>query len=69
MKTELKHYYNVKEVAEILGVSTGAIYQMIYRGEIPYLKVSYKCVRFAQEDVEAFIEKRKVRAFGRKASV
>lgn len=45
---------STQEVADILHVSKSTIYDLIRRGEINSYKIGRK-VRFAQEDVDAYI--------------
>jgi len=47
---------NVQQVAEILGVTPGTVYQYIYRGEIPYIKLNDKSIRFLPEEIEKWIK-------------
>jgi excisionase family DNA binding protein len=49
-----------KDVAIILEVSVKAIDKWVYAGKIPYVKISRKCVRFKQADVEQFLANRTV---------
>ena len=49
-----------EEVGMILCVSTKAVYQMVYMGKLPYVKMgAYRSspIRFKQEAIEAYIEK------------
>jgi excisionase family DNA binding protein len=39
MTKGIKSYLNVKESAEVLGVSTKTIYRLIWRGELPARRV------------------------------
>jgi excisionase family DNA binding protein len=51
---------NVEEVAEMIRVSEKTIYQMVYRGTIPAIKVSHKCLRFRRSDIEAWLDSKAV---------
>ena len=52
---------NAKQVAEILGVTPGTVYQYIYRGEIPYIKLNGKSIRFIPEEIEKWIKSKVVK--------
>jgi excisionase family DNA binding protein len=43
-----------KEAADYLGITAGALYMLVYRGQIPCYK-PYGKLRFKQEELEAFI--------------
>lgn len=46
------------EVAEILHVKKKSIYQMIYRSQIPCVKLG-RTLRFSADDIEAYINQGK----------
>ena len=48
---------NRKEIAEILQVKPGTIYQWTHQGYIPFLKVG-RFVRFRESDINEWLEKR-----------
>lgn len=45
------------EVANLLGVRLGTVYQWTHTGFIPYVKLG-KLVKFREQDVVAWVEKR-----------
>lgn len=51
----------VKEVAERLGISVRTVYSFMERGKIPYYKIGHS-VRFDEQEIEAWLEKRKMNA-------
>ncbi len=56
----------VSEVGDYLGVSVKSVYQMIYRGKLPYVKMGpYRSsrVRFRKPDIEAYINKCSIQAY------
>lgn len=56
----------VSEVGDYLGVSVKSVYQMIYMGKLPYVKMGpYRSsrVRFRQSDIEEFINKCSIQAY------
>lgn len=57
----------VKEVATALSVSKSLVYQLVDRGELPYVPVgTSKAYRFDPDDIVAFIRGRKVQNEGGK---
>ncbi|MCG8587606.1 MAG: helix-turn-helix domain-containing protein [Pirellulales bacterium] len=50
----------VAEVAECLAISKSLVYDLVSRGEIAYISVGRsKGYRFAQSDIETFIQQRR----------
>ena len=45
-----------QEVADILKVEKGQIYRMKAKGEIPFVKVGDKLVRFDKDEITAWIK-------------
>lgn len=45
----------IKEVAEVLCTSVGAIRARVNRGQLPYLKIGRQ-IRFSQEAIEKFLK-------------
>ncbi|SDC05772.1 helix-turn-helix domain-containing protein [Shouchella lonarensis] len=45
----------VKEVAELLGVSTATIYTLVREGQIPHSRIRAKII-FHKESVEAWVK-------------
>ena len=58
---------SAQEAAEILRVSESTIYELIRRGEINSCKVGRR-VRFAQDDVDAYIARSRHEQIGKEAS-
>jgi excisionase family DNA binding protein len=52
---------NIKEAARFLGTTDKTLYSKIWRREIPFIKIG-RSVRFDVRDLEALIERSRVRA-------
>jgi excisionase family DNA binding protein len=52
---------NIKEAARFLGTTDKTLYTKIWRREIPFIKLG-RSVRFDVRDLEALIERSRVRA-------
>ena len=52
---------DIKETSSLLGVSENCLRTMIRNHAVPYIKLSPKVLRFDPEELENFIEKRKVK--------
>jgi len=52
---------NIKEAARFLGTTDKTLYTKIWRREIPFIKLG-RCVRFDVRDLEALIERLRVKA-------
>lgn len=48
----------IDELSNRLGFSKGHIYNMVSRGEIPFVKLSRKALRFAEDAIERWIIER-----------
>ena len=59
----MKKLLTIKEAADILGVSVNTIYKWTSAKKIPYVKVGGR-VMFDPDDLEAWIEARKVDPIG-----
>lgn len=53
--TELKKFYTVKELAEMLQVTDMTIYRLVRRGKLPCYNIG-RAKRFRRDDVETFLE-------------
>lgn len=53
---ELPHLLDVDEVAEIFGVKPQAIYDMVYKGQLPYTKIEGR-LRFNPVKIDEYIKK------------
>jgi len=55
------------EVADALAISKSLVYELVDRGELPYVPCGKsRAYRFDPQDIEAFIRRRKVRNESRK---
>ena len=54
-----KQYYNVKEIAELLGISEKTVRKYVWKRTIPYLKIGGH-VRFDIDKINAWLEQREV---------
>jgi excisionase family DNA binding protein len=52
----------VKQIAEKLGYSTHGIYKLVEKSRIPHIKIPGGGVRFNMTAIEAWLEKRTVKA-------
>jgi len=59
--TEDKVYLTVKEVSEYLKIKIKTLYAMASAGEIPHYRIG-RLLRFKKQDVDAWIETKKVTA-------
>src|SRR5262249_19178187 len=50
----LERLLNVRQVAELLGLSTATVYSLVERGELPHVRVSAS-IRFESSAIEAYI--------------
>lgn len=55
----------VREVAKRLGISARMVWALRAGGDLPAIKLSRRCTRFAEADVAAFVE-RAARSGGRR---
>jgi excisionase family DNA binding protein len=46
---------NIQEVADLTGFSVGTLYQWLSQGRLPAVRLSARCVRFRQCDIEEWI--------------
>jgi excisionase family DNA binding protein len=53
---------DVKQVAELLGLAPGSVYQLISQGRLPVVRLSARCVRFRRCDIDRWIADRVVEA-------
>jgi excisionase family DNA binding protein len=54
-RNETPDLLTVDEVAAKLGYSTGHIYNLVNRNEIPFKKLSRKALRFDPREIDAWI--------------
>ncbi|HOK56910.1 MAG TPA: helix-turn-helix domain-containing protein, partial [bacterium] len=55
-----KRLLTIKEASEYLGISEKGLYNMVWRKEIPFVKIR-KRVRFDIEDIKEWIERNKIK--------
>jgi len=48
---------NVGEVAELLGLSKGTIYHLVSQRRLPCVRLSARCLRFRESEIQDFIKK------------
>jgi excisionase family DNA binding protein len=51
---------SVKDVAELLGICTAVVYELVSKGELPHVRVS-NMIRVGREDFDAFLKARRAR--------
>jgi len=56
---QLADIMSIDEVAALLGLAKGTIFQKVYKAEIPHFKQGRK-LRFSRADIEAWIRETKV---------
>lgn len=54
----------VTEAAEMLRLTKRTIYHLVKTRKLPFYKIG-SCVRFKREDVEEYLESKRVKAIGR----
>jgi putative molybdopterin biosynthesis protein len=54
-----KRLLTIKEASEYLGITENALYCMVYRRQIPFVKIG-KRLRFDKIDLDKWIEKQKI---------
>jgi excisionase family DNA binding protein len=48
---------NVAEVAQLLGLSKGTVYHHVSERRIPCVRLSARCLRFRESEMQEFIKK------------
>jgi excisionase family DNA binding protein len=51
--------WNVKEVAEYLGLVPGSVYHLLSQHRLPCIRISARCVRFDPRQIEAWFAERR----------
>lgn len=51
---------DIRAVASWTGLSVGTLYHLISQGRIPVVRISSRCVRFRQSDLEEWIAEKVV---------
>ncbi|MDP2897869.1 MAG: helix-turn-helix domain-containing protein [bacterium] len=54
----MKKYLKCEEVAEMLQLSPKTIYNMVFQGRIPCIRLSNKCVRFDPVELERWLNRK-----------
>ena len=49
-------YYSVEQVAKKMSVSTKTVYRMIHSGKLKSHKLSPRCIRISETDIEEFMK-------------
>ena len=52
--------WDIVKLSQYLGVKRSTLYAMIFRKRIPVVKISGRCVRFRECDIERWLESRTV---------
>jgi excisionase family DNA binding protein len=50
--------WDVREVAEFLGLAVGSVYQMLSAKRLPCIRISARCVRFDPKAIEEWVAQR-----------
>lgn len=58
---EDKRYLNVREACLYLSMSRWTLYDLAGKGEIPPIKIGRKLLRFDKNDINKFMEKKKIK--------
>lgn len=58
-----RHYLNVKEVADLLGVSKRSVYSMINSGRLKAFNLSVRSIRVSRKDLEVFFLDNGIKSF------
>ncbi len=58
-------FYMVKEVAEILGLTKGRVYDLIYKGELQAVKSKSRTLFISESEIEKFKRTHKVVTAGK----
>lgn len=45
----------INELSQFLGLKKSTIYRMVYARRIPVVKISHKCIRFEQGQIEEWL--------------
>jgi excisionase family DNA binding protein len=51
---------DVKEAARLLGISPGTAYHWISQGRLPVVRLSARCIRFRQSDLDTWLAEKVV---------
>jgi len=62
----MDHLIKVGEVAERLVITKMGVYGMVFKNKIPAVKISRRCLRFRNSDIEEWLDKKSQKGNGRK---
>jgi excisionase family DNA binding protein len=48
---------NVVEVAALLGLAPGTVYHLVSEQRLPFVRLSARCLRFRESEIQEFIRK------------
>jgi excisionase family DNA binding protein len=54
-----KEFYSIKEVAQMIGVSTNTIHNWLKKDKLPYVQISAKTIRIPAKGLQKFLEEKK----------
>jgi len=52
-------YLRIRQVAEMLGLSTSTLYGLCVSGALPYVRTTANSIRISLDDLHAFVDARK----------
>ena len=55
----MKELLNVKQTAKILAISPRKLWEIANRKDIPHVRIG-RCVRYREEDIDAYVASRRV---------
>jgi excisionase family DNA binding protein len=53
--TALDRLMTIDEVAVVTGLSAGTLYHFVSEGRIPVVRISKRCIRFRQSEVQRWL--------------
>lgn len=56
-KNTEKRYMSVREMKQMLGISTSLAYNMIYRREIPYTTIGIRRYVIDRDDIDRYLQR------------
>ncbi len=57
---QAKELLKIEDVAKLLKMSEGHIYNLVSRREIPFTRISRKAIRFDPDEIQEWLKKKKV---------
>ncbi len=55
-----KRYLSIREMQELLGISKSLAYNLVYRREIPYMKIGIRRYLIDRVDIDEYLQRNKV---------